>query len=75
MLGEERVLTSRSFVAGLDIYDLKFDPEAMAERWESCKEDSELQQWSIDPAVMERFEISVAGREPGVEEVVQKVLA
>ena len=33
VLGDEAVLTDRAFVEGFDLADLRFDPQAWAERW------------------------------------------
>ena len=57
VLDDRRVLTHRRFVEGLDVRNLKFDPEEMRRRWQACadKEQDGTYPWSFDPFVMDRF--------------------
>ena len=55
VLDEPRALTSRGFVEGLDVTDLRFDPDDMRRRWQACRDDEELYEWPFDPMVMDRF--------------------
>jgi flavin-dependent dehydrogenase len=61
-LDEPRVVRSRRFVAGIDLEAIRFEPEAWAERWARCEADGatgagdeEVQEWSFDPGVLDRF--------------------
>lgn len=55
VIGEPRALTNRSFVEGIALDNLTFDPVAMRERYDACAHDQEIYSWSFDPFVMERF--------------------
>ncbi len=55
VLDEKRVLTNRSFIEGLDIQTLEFDPEEMRRRYAACIDDEEMYPWPFDPYVMDRF--------------------
>jgi hypothetical protein len=61
VLDDPRALTNAAFIRGIDINDLQFDPDAMAERLEAaCRETSETSvsetySWRFDVPCMARF--------------------
>ena len=56
VLDDPRAATNAAFIRGIDINDLQFDPEAMAERLEAaCRETSETYQWRFEVPCMARF--------------------
>ncbi|HUP43281.1 MAG TPA: hypothetical protein VM599_08735, partial [Thermoanaerobaculia bacterium] len=62
VLDDPRVVRSRRFVQGIDLEEIRFEPEAWAERWARCEADGadgagdgEVQEWSFDPGVLDRF--------------------
>ncbi len=55
VLEDERVLTNRRFVESIDTADLRFDPEAARRQYESCRDSTEIYEWSFDPFVMAPF--------------------
>jgi hypothetical protein len=66
-LDEPRVVRSRRFVSGIDLEEIRFEPEAWAERWARCEAsgadgagDREVQEWSFDPGVLDRFRTPAA---------------
>jgi flavin-dependent dehydrogenase len=52
VLADERVLTNRAFVEGIDVQNVRFDPGAMAERYAQCTGVTEPYAWSFDPSVL-----------------------
>ncbi len=55
-LDDPRAATNAAFIRGIDINDLQFDPEAMAERLEAaCRETSETYVWRFEVPCMARF--------------------
>lgn len=64
VLDEERVLTHRGFVEGIDLENLAFDPEAMARRYADCRDTAELYDWAFDPGGMDRFRAAPGGGSP-----------
>jgi hypothetical protein len=73
VLGEPRVVENRRFVERVDVADLRFDPEAMAEQWAGCAGSEERWRWSFDPRIMDRFrspeEVAGTAAEPAREVV------
>ena len=55
VLGDERIRTRRTFVEGIDVARLRFDPVAWAKAWAACQENKESYDWSFDTTVMDRF--------------------
>jgi len=56
VLDDPRAVTNAAFIRGIDVNDLQFDPDAMAERLEAaCKETSETYAWRFDVPCMARF--------------------
>ena len=56
VLDDPRALTNAAFIRGIDVNDLQFDPDAMAERLEAaCRETSETYAWRFDVPCMARF--------------------
>lgn len=56
VLDDPRAVTNAAFVRGIDVDDLQFDPEAMAERLEAaCRETSETYAWRFEAPCMARF--------------------
>ncbi len=56
VLDDPRALTNAAFIRGIDIDNLQFDPEAMAERLEAaCRETSETYVWRFAVPCMARF--------------------
>ena len=55
VLDDRRILTNRSFIEGLDVARLTFDPEDMRRRWCEADDSEEPYEWSFDPFVMDRF--------------------
>jgi 2-polyprenyl-6-methoxyphenol hydroxylase-like FAD-dependent oxidoreductase len=56
VMEEERVLTHREFVEGLDLAAGRFDPAEMQSRWQACQSSTAKYEWSFDPTVMQRFD-------------------
>jgi flavin-dependent dehydrogenase len=52
VLADERVLTNRAFVEGIDLQNLRFDPGAMYDRYTPCAAVPEPYAWSFDPFVL-----------------------
>jgi hypothetical protein len=52
VLADERVLTNRAFVEGLDVQNFRFDPGAMYDRYVQCAGVTEPYAWSFDPFVL-----------------------
>jgi flavin-dependent dehydrogenase len=55
VLEDSSVLANRSFIDQIDLHDLKFDPDAMKQTYDSCNPDGTPYEWSFDPDVMEHF--------------------
>jgi 2-polyprenyl-6-methoxyphenol hydroxylase-like FAD-dependent oxidoreductase len=56
VLDDPRAATNAAFIRGIDINNLQFDPDAMAERLEAaCRETSEAYTWRFDVPCMKRF--------------------
>ncbi|HEX8634181.1 MAG TPA: hypothetical protein VF703_08535 [Pyrinomonadaceae bacterium] len=55
VLGDERALTNRTFVEGIELDRLSFDPEQIRERYAACEGDDDLYEWSFDPRSLQRF--------------------
>jgi flavin-dependent dehydrogenase len=56
VLDDPRALTNAAYIRGIDVDDLRFDPEAMAARLEAaCRETSETYTWRFDVPCMARF--------------------
>ena len=55
VLGDQSVLTNRSFVESLNLNDLRFDPEAMRLHYSAHEHETEEYLWSFDPQVLQRF--------------------
>jgi hypothetical protein len=54
-VGDERVVTNRRFVEGIDFRGEACTLEELARRWEACAASEERWEWSFDPYVMRRF--------------------
>lgn len=54
-LDDERVLTHRAFVEGLDLTRTRFDPDAFRARWVSVSRQKARYQWPFDPCVLDPF--------------------
>ena len=52
VLADERVLTNRAFVEGIDLQNIRFDPGALYDRYIPCAEVTESYAWSFDPFVL-----------------------
>jgi flavin-dependent dehydrogenase len=52
VLADERVLTNRAFVEGIDLQNFRFDPGAMYDRYVQCAGVTEPYAWSFDPSVL-----------------------
>lgn len=56
VLDDPRAVTNAAFIRGIDINNLQFDPDSMAERLEAaCRETSETYTWRFDVPCMKRF--------------------
>ncbi len=56
VLDDPRALTNAAFVRGIDVDDLRFDPEAMAASLAAaCRDSSEIYAWSFETPCMARF--------------------
>ncbi len=55
VLGEPRAAVNRQFVAGIDLKDIRFDPEEMRSRYSECVGCLEDYPWPFDPGVMDVF--------------------
>lgn len=68
VLGDPAVLRSRAYAESLDlerqeVADLDFDPAAMAERWNACRDLPGEMDWSICTKVLERYRTPIRQRE------------
>ena len=52
VLADERVLTNRAFVEGIDLQNFCFDPGEMYDRYVQCAGVTEPYAWSFDPFVL-----------------------
>jgi 2-polyprenyl-6-methoxyphenol hydroxylase-like FAD-dependent oxidoreductase len=52
VLADERVLTKRAFIEGIDLQNLRFDPGAIYDRYIQCAGVTEPYAWSFDPFVL-----------------------
>jgi flavin-dependent dehydrogenase len=75
VLDDPRAATNAAFIRGIDIDNLQFDPEAMAERLEAaCRETSETYVWRFAVTCMTRFRTErLAPAEVGMEEIAEAV--
>jgi len=73
VLGDERILTSEAFVESIHLEDLRFDPDAMQEKWKECADSRALYEWSFDPFVLNEFRrrVCVPAIEPLAPQVVE----
>jgi 2-polyprenyl-6-methoxyphenol hydroxylase-like FAD-dependent oxidoreductase len=55
VLEDERVLTDRAYVGGLDLNNFRFDPEEMRERYAACAGTAGTYEWRFDPSVLRRL--------------------
>lgn len=55
LVGDERVVTNRRFVEGIDFRVEGCTLEALTRRWEAVRDNDERFEWSFDPYVMRRF--------------------
>jgi 2-polyprenyl-6-methoxyphenol hydroxylase-like FAD-dependent oxidoreductase len=55
VLLEDAALTDAAFVEGIDLRNLRFDPEAMATDFGQCSLEGTEYQWSFDPFVLRCF--------------------
>jgi 2-polyprenyl-6-methoxyphenol hydroxylase-like FAD-dependent oxidoreductase len=55
VLADERVLTNRAFIEGINLEDFHFDPEEMRAAYERYAEAAATYEWSFDPFVLRRF--------------------
>ena len=60
VLEEPAVLTSRAFVEGINLKEMRFDPEGMRQRWMSCSGSKERHDWGFDPAALGSFRTPLA---------------
>jgi flavin-dependent dehydrogenase len=56
VLADERVLTNRAFVEGIDLQNFRFDPVAMYDRYVQCAGVTEPYAWSFDPSVLDHLQ-------------------
>ncbi len=74
VVGDERALTHRAFVEGLDLASGGFDPAETERRWRACRSSTAVYEWTFDPAVLQRFDTerlddaSAVARAVGAEE-------
>jgi flavin-dependent dehydrogenase len=75
VLDDPRAATNAAFIRGIDIDNLQFNPEAMAERLEAaCRETSETYVWRFAVPCMARFRAErLAPAEVGMEEIAEAV--
>jgi flavin-dependent dehydrogenase len=64
VLSDRRLLTSARFIDGIDLENLRFDPEEMRDRSARHADSGRQFAWSFDPFVLDRFRSDVvpAGR-------------
>ena len=55
VLSDRRLLTNAPFIDGIDLENLRFDPEDMRQRWERHAGADDPYTWSFDPFVLGRF--------------------
>jgi 2-polyprenyl-6-methoxyphenol hydroxylase-like FAD-dependent oxidoreductase len=55
VLEDERALTNRAFVKGIDLNRFRFNPEEMRESFAACEDDEGRYEWSFDPFVLTVF--------------------
>ena len=68
VVGDQRVTTNASFVAGIDIDAIDFDPDAMRARWQQCAGSGEVHKWTLDPTVLARFHAARADEPVGARQ-------
>src|SRR5262249_29637423 len=56
VLADERVLTNRAFVDGIDLQNFRFDSGAMSDRYAQCAKATEPYKWSFDPFVLSHLQ-------------------
>jgi 2-polyprenyl-6-methoxyphenol hydroxylase-like FAD-dependent oxidoreductase len=65
VLSDERALTNREFVEGIDLHHYRFDPDEIRGRYARCADSTQLYEWSFDPYALVRF---MTGPRPGLKE-------
>src|SRR2546425_2245227 len=55
VLQDKQVLMNQSFVSGIRLLNMKFDPVEIRQSYASHAGCGEQYQWCLDPAVMEKF--------------------
>jgi flavin-dependent dehydrogenase len=64
VLGDERVLTNRSFVGSITLEDFSFDPGSMREHYAKYENATGQYRWSFDPFVLKRFRPAPSSANP-----------
>jgi flavin-dependent dehydrogenase len=62
VVGDERVLTNRRFVEGIELRAESWPLEELSRRWQEAASSDERWQWSFDPSVMRCFRHDPAGK-------------
>lgn len=55
VLADERVLSNRAFIEGIDLQNLRFAPQEMRDRYTQCAGATERYNWPFDPFVLSHF--------------------
>lgn len=55
VISDVSVLTDRAFIEGIDLHDLRFDPDEMRERFAACACAAGRYEWGFDPFLLRRF--------------------
>jgi flavin-dependent dehydrogenase len=55
VLSDERLVTNRAFVEGIDPYNASFDLDDFAQRYAKAADSTDKYEWSFDPFLLQRF--------------------
>ncbi|MFN2597618.1 MAG: FAD-dependent oxidoreductase [Pyrinomonadaceae bacterium] len=63
--GDERAVTNRPLVEGIDLYSFRFDVEEVRERYARHARAEERFEWTFDPSVLDPFRVNVGAARSG----------
>jgi flavin-dependent dehydrogenase len=55
VLSDESALTNRRFIEGIDLVNLRFDPDEIRDRYAGCSASETSYDWVFDPCVLGKF--------------------
>ena len=67
MLDEPRILSNRAFVEALDLQSGAFDLEEIRALWQRVQDRPEVQDWNLNPEVLDRFQTEKRTKEQAVK--------